>query len=756
MFSAGYGGGKTRGGAEKALDLVAANPGVAGLVVSPTYQMLTRTTMRALDEVIPSKIVVKRAADREWRFVNGARIYFGSADKPGSLEGTNVGWVWIDEGRLVSAEAWRTIVGRNRDRAAKWSQIFVTTTPAMGWLHSEFAVDQPGLRERIVGTTRENAHNLAPGFVEELERTFSHRQARALIDGEFTLASGAVFDEWNTDRCLIDWHVQPHARTVLGIDFGVRKPAVILAQILSFDWATPSGVIPAGTIIIADEFHVDETPTVRLVDRIRDRWPGLTFDAIYVDPAGNARDQNSGMPSVYTLESAFGKVVRWSTEPDERWIPNGIALLQGAIAPSTGAPRVRVARVLADPKTRSKRGVVAVMEGARYPEKQTGSSPDHPVKDGELDHACIDGATMVSTPMGWRPIRDIRQGDQVWARDVDGFAIETVEDAALTGHRECLAIQWDGGEIICTADHPILTVSGMMPAGDLTIGTALEASHEGPGGGGFVLPDVRRLSVSEGQGQLLSAVGPDVDRLPRRVPASGRLDRCERTDGEGDASPSQEREPRRQQPRELGVGDGQAARGMSFDAGAIGGDGRSHGGRGGPCGAGVARDAGGARMAQGTCAKGLGRTDPNTDGLRSVRLDVRDASRGPQQVLSPELQDGRAAGSSEDGAPACCGGASDGHENVPCLRRHLHRDGVSPCGRVLGPMPSRVAVTGIRRVPARDVWNLTVSRLHNFVAGGVVVSNCDALRYLVQGILRDEGRVPANVRLLRGYAGSQR
>lgn len=387
MFSGGYGSGKTNTGAEKALDLVAANPGVAGLVVSPTYQMGRRTVREALQRVFPKRVYRERAADKEWECVNGARIYFGSADKPGSLEGTNVGWAWIDEARLVNAEAWRTVIGRVRDQRARLSQVFVTTTPAMGWLYDEFKHDEPGVRERVKASTRENAHNLAPGFVEELERTFSKRQARALIDGEFTLGTDAVFDEWTPSTSLVDWTIQPHARTVLGIDFGVRKPSVILAQILAFDWATIGGVIPAGTVIIADELHPDETPTVHLVTKIRDRWPGLVFDAIYVDPAGNARDQNSGMPSVFTLESAFGKVVRWSTEPDERWIPNGVALLQGALSPSKGAPRVRVARALADPKTRSKRGVVAMLEGTRYPEKQTGASPDHPVKDGLLDHA---------------------------------------------------------------------------------------------------------------------------------------------------------------------------------------------------------------------------------------------------------------------------------------------------------------------------------------------------------------------------------
>jgi hypothetical protein len=398
MFSGGYGAGKSRTGAEKVLDLVAANPGVSGLVVSPTYQMGRRTVREALRTVFPGRIYTERAADKEWQCVNGARIYFGSADKPGSLEGTNVGWAWVDEARLVGAEAWRTISGRVRDKRAKLSQVIVTTTPAMGWLHDEFGTEVPGVRERIVASTRENAANLSVGFVEELERTFTKRQARALIDGEFTLASGAVFEEWSPTRNLVPWEIQPNLPTYLMIDFGVRKPAVLLAQVPSFDIFLGGQTIQRGTIVIADELHPDETPTVRLVERIRDRWPWLSPTAIYCDPAGNARDQNSGMPSVHTLETAFGSVdgagrrrVRFSTDPEERWIPNGVALMQGAVSPSSGPPRLVVARQLADPKTRSKRGIVAVMEGARYPEKATGSSPDHPVKDGELEH-CFDAA----------------------------------------------------------------------------------------------------------------------------------------------------------------------------------------------------------------------------------------------------------------------------------------------------------------------------------------------------------------------------
>lgn len=386
LLRGGFGSGKTSINIEKTLDLSIANPGLPGIMVSATYQQLDRTMLVEFAKRVPKEIIRKHhETKRYFILVNGSTIYYGSADKPDSLDGPTLAWATCDEIRIWKAASWRTVVSRVRHKEAKLPQVAATSTPAMGWMHDVFGTDKPN-QESIATSTLENKHNLDDGYVDDLIATFSPRQLRSLLHGEWTLAEGAVFDEWNPDRCLIDWTIQPHARTVLGIDFGVRKPAVILAQILSFDWATPGGVIPAGTIILADELHVDETPTVRLVDRIRDRWPGLTFDAIYVDPAGNARDQNSGMPSVYTLESAFGKVVRWSTEPDERWIPNGIALLQGAIAPSTGAPRVRVARALADPKTRSKRGVVAMLEGLRYPEKQTGSSPDHPVKDGELDH----------------------------------------------------------------------------------------------------------------------------------------------------------------------------------------------------------------------------------------------------------------------------------------------------------------------------------------------------------------------------------
>jgi hypothetical protein len=379
----------SRTGAETVLDLIAANPGVAGLVVSPTYQMMTRTTMLMLEHVIPSQIRQIRKADREWRIVNGARIYYGSADRPGSLEGSNVGWAWVDEARLISAEAWRTVVGRVRDKAARRSQILVTTTPAMGWLYDEFGRGRAG-RDIVFGSTRENARNLGEGYVESLEATYSARVSKALIEGQFVVAEGAVYEDFNRARHLIDFAWTPAWRTVLSVDFGVRRPSVLLAQ-LSPDvpFALPNGpTLPPRSLVIVDELHPDQTPTVRLVEAIRARWTEVPLDAVYCDPAGAARDQASGMPSVHALEAGLGVRCRYSTDIEDRWIANGVALVQGALAPTQGAPTLYVARHLAEQrKEAGDRGVVSMLEGYRYPTSRDGRPvSDVPLKDGLLDH----------------------------------------------------------------------------------------------------------------------------------------------------------------------------------------------------------------------------------------------------------------------------------------------------------------------------------------------------------------------------------
>lgn len=384
LLSGGYGSGKTFVGAEGAIMLALENPGCAGIVVSPTWQMLTRTTRVALMAALPRALILReRLSDRAIDLVNGSTIYYGSADKPGSLEGTNLAWAWIDEARLIGVEAYRIIVGRLRDRRARRSQLIVTTTPSMGWLHDEFFHKRPG-REMFIASTRENEHNLKPGFIQELEATYSKRRAQSLIEGKFVLDSSAVYEEFDEARHVIDWPDMPGADTFLGVDFGVVSPAVGVYQSASFDVPIGDRIIPAGAIVLVDQLVPDQTNTLRLaplIKRLPHYRPGMVA---YVDPAGGARAQSEGRTSIEILRAEGGVEPRWATRDEDRYIPNGIALVKQHLDPLHGLPALYVTKRVA--AMRDRRGAMATFRGYRYPEKNGVQSSDQPVKDGVVDH----------------------------------------------------------------------------------------------------------------------------------------------------------------------------------------------------------------------------------------------------------------------------------------------------------------------------------------------------------------------------------
>lgn len=385
LFSGGYGSGKTRAGAEKALRLALANPGVRGQIIAPTHRMLTNIALDAFRRACPPGLIAAEHKTEKWlRLANGAEILLGSADNPGSLEGANLAWFWIDEARLVKREAWQVVVGRLREGRAKRLQGVLTTTPAMGWLSEEFDADLPD-RLAIHASTTENAHNLAPGFVENLRRSYSARLAKALIDGQFAVIAGQVYEEFDETRHAVAWAYDPRLPLWLSWDFGVRASSVLFAQETGdFPYYLPDGRrLPPRSLVIFDELQIDEKPTQWQIPLVQQRLAGRKPWRIAVDPAGRGRDQATGYRSVELLEAAFGRCIRYETDFEQRYIPNRIARVQGALSPVEGDPTLYVDQSLVGGH---KRGVVAALRGSTYPERAGRRTSDHPVED-DYEHA---------------------------------------------------------------------------------------------------------------------------------------------------------------------------------------------------------------------------------------------------------------------------------------------------------------------------------------------------------------------------------
>lgn len=361
------------------------------MIAAPTWQMTTRLTLAAFMAATPKELVAEfHKSERRIDLVNGSRVYFASTDRPGSLEGTNLAWFWLDEARLVSSDAWRVIVGRLRDKRATRLQGVVTTTPAMGWLSEEFDAGRPEV-EAFHGSTVENAHNLAPGFVESLRRTYSARLAKSLIDGEFAVVAGAVYEEFDEARHVIEWEYDPAHALWLSWDFGIRAASILFAQVVGPDGAMTScgRFLSPNSVVVFDELQTEQKPTTRQIEDVKRRLAGRVVDRVVCDPAGRQRSQDTGTQNVTLLRDAFGDVVRYETDMSQRDIPSRIARVSGALDPVEGSPTLYFARNLTSHPSGSveaRRGVVKAIRGSVYPERGGRLLSDRPQED-EFEHA---------------------------------------------------------------------------------------------------------------------------------------------------------------------------------------------------------------------------------------------------------------------------------------------------------------------------------------------------------------------------------
>ncbi len=401
LLCGGLGSGKTSTGCEAFFDGVMANPGCDAMMVAPTGAMFARFMWPEWDRVRPRELVVSRNKTERYEKLRGGRtVWWGTAEVPESLEGSNLATFWGDEIRYWPRQSWVNMVGRLRVKKARRLQGIATSTPAMGWMEEEFNRGKAGRKVFRIGT-RENARNLAPGYIEDMMLSMSARLAKALIDGEFVVIGGQVWEAFDKDKHVIPWTYDPRFPVIIGMDFGVRHSSVLLAQEITGTWPhriANGRTLPVGSLVLFDELQPEQRPTERVIPLIEAtllRHGIERVDALYCDPAGNARDVASGMPSVHLLKSAFGDVVRYVTDPQHTRIPFGIGRVESALAPLVGPPTLYVSESVMglDGRTHENdftRGLARTFSGLQYPDAKDGRpTSDKYAKDGRLEH-CAD------------------------------------------------------------------------------------------------------------------------------------------------------------------------------------------------------------------------------------------------------------------------------------------------------------------------------------------------------------------------------
>jgi hypothetical protein len=392
LLSGGYGAGKTLGLSVKFLLLRSANYPAPGIVVAPNWRTMWAVTYRrimaTLRKVYPKSrlpILVDKQQECYLDFRDGGGpIYLRSANNVDGYDGIDVGWGLGDECRYWSDFAYRVLQGRIRVKCAQ-PQLALVTTPAMGWLSDEFNSGKKN-RELIIAPTRENAHNLAPGFIDNLKLSYSPRLWRALIEGIFTILEGAVYEDFDplpTSPWFVDF--EPSQRTLadkvyIWADPGYRRSSwIFVAKTGRTEWTA------------FDQCTLDNKTDQQAVAEINAK--GYPIDEIWIDVAAGNTQSYEG---ANTLKAVRGIKCRTRAplrmlSGANREIPFGVdktrVLLGNAEDP--GPIRLKFARSLAEGERGKARGVIKSLASYRYPEIKDGRAvTDHPLKDGKYDHCC--------------------------------------------------------------------------------------------------------------------------------------------------------------------------------------------------------------------------------------------------------------------------------------------------------------------------------------------------------------------------------
>lgn len=413
LLAGGIGAGKTTALGLKLLVMKAKNPGVPGLIVAPSWRIMWSVTYRQIMNILRISLdpdEMPRLRDRYGEcyldFGDGVPIFLRSAKNPESIDGLNVGWALGDELRHWKRNAYEIVLGRIRIPCPLRQAAFAST-PAMNWMAEEFDTKKPD-RELISAPTKENERNLAPGFIDNLRLSYSSRLQKALIEGEFTVLEGSVFelfDGGHASPWLIDYEPQRDKKTYLWVDPGYRRSAWIFVQhVTPLEW------------VVFDQIMPDDMSDQACVDRVNAKK--YLIDEIWTDPAADNVQSLVGFDTLQALRGVKTRArdpLRTIVDP-WRSIAYGVDKVRTMLGGDGLPTRIRFARSLMDYEGSRQRGIVKDLASLRYPDAKDGRPvTDLPLKDGVHDHSC--DALRYGVIGLWLTTPKLRELDPVLARE---------------------------------------------------------------------------------------------------------------------------------------------------------------------------------------------------------------------------------------------------------------------------------------------------------------------------------------------------
>lgn len=446
--SGGRGSGKSHYFAEEAVEAMVCDPSIRIVCIREVQRSLEFSAKSLIEHKIRelgvSALFDVRTTKIMSRIGPGVMIFEGmqehTADSIKSLEGFRI--AWVEEAQNISQRSLDLLLPTIRTEG---SEIWFSWNPekASDPVDVLFSTSAGDGFARVHTTFRDNPFLTTVLRTEAKRLQASDPEAFAHVwEGGYDLGKrgrvyakfvNRLFPDGNLDASVIDHGGELY----IGQDFNVHPMASVIA------------------IRVVDECHVLDalqigtSNTSEVADELRRRYPNRRI-IMCPDPAGNARHTNAPVGQTdFTILRAAGFEVR---------APRAHPLIvdrvnnTNAMMDADGRRRVRI----------HPRATALTHALANLTYKPDTSIPD---KSSGLDHACFDGDTLVETPDGVVPIASLP-----WSGTVRGPLGQWVPYIAAQRTRknaDVLRLTFESGyAVVCTPDHRWLTSRGWIRAMD--------------------------------------------------------------------------------------------------------------------------------------------------------------------------------------------------------------------------------------------------------------------------------------------------
>lgn len=221
-----------------------------------TYKQLKEGTMQTFFDVVPKWMIKEyNKSDMKVTLVNDTDLLFRSYDSASDVLSLEFGGIWMDEGALALQEYADHLIGRLRNRRCieagviecrkqgvtpnspegiairkSFFLFLVTSNPAgKNWVY-EYGYKNPS--EDTIGVQSsiyENASNLPPGYIEDMEHRYNEVNRKRFLFGSFDYFEGQIYTDWDEKVHVIKpFDIPDHWYRFRTFDFGYRNPSAVL------------------------------------------------------------------------------------------------------------------------------------------------------------------------------------------------------------------------------------------------------------------------------------------------------------------------------------------------------------------------------------------------------------------------------------------------------------------------------------------------------------------------------------------------